>query len=113
MADVKISELTSAASLDGTEIVPIVQSGSTVKTTAQDIANLGGGGSSYTEVSGTLAAGNTSITLSDASITTSSTIDIYTSPTAVNYTSATVTTGQIVIVYPAQASAITVKVRIS
>lgn len=44
MADKKISELTSAGALTGTEELPITQSGSTVKTTAQTIANLGGGG---------------------------------------------------------------------
>lgn len=37
MADVKISELSSASALDGTEEVPAVQSSSTVKTTARDI----------------------------------------------------------------------------
>ena len=41
MADAKISALSSAASLDGTEDVPAVQSSATVKTTTQDIANLG------------------------------------------------------------------------
>lgn len=40
MADKKISQLTAAAALTGTEIVPIVQSGVTVSTTAQDIADL-------------------------------------------------------------------------
>jgi hypothetical protein len=43
MANVKISELTSASTLTGTEIIPLVQSGSTVKTTAQDIADLASG----------------------------------------------------------------------
>jgi hypothetical protein len=50
MADKKISQLTAAASLTGTEQLPLVQSGSTVKTTAQDIANLvnaGIGGTNY------------------------------------------------------------------
>lgn len=41
----KISQLTGAGALTGTEEVPVVQSGATVKTTTQDIANLGGGGS--------------------------------------------------------------------
>lgn len=36
----KISELTGAAALAGTEELPIVQSGATVKTTVQDIADL-------------------------------------------------------------------------
>ena len=40
MADEKISALTSAGALAGTEPLPIVQGGSTKKTTAQDIANL-------------------------------------------------------------------------
>lgn len=40
MADKKISQLTAAAALTGTETLPIVQAGSTVKTTTQDIANL-------------------------------------------------------------------------
>jgi hypothetical protein len=40
MADKKISGLTSAGALAGTEPVPIVQGGVTVKTTVQDIADL-------------------------------------------------------------------------
>ena len=44
MANVKISELGSAATLTGTEALPIVQSGSTLQTTVQDIADLAGGG---------------------------------------------------------------------
>jgi hypothetical protein len=44
MSDKKISQLTSASTpLGGTEELAIVQSGSTVKATAQDIADLGGG----------------------------------------------------------------------
>lgn len=45
MADKKISQLSSATTpLTGTEQLAIVQGGSTVKATAQDIADLGGGG---------------------------------------------------------------------
>jgi len=44
MANVKISELGSAGTLSGTEALPIVQNGSTLKTTVQDIADLAGGG---------------------------------------------------------------------
>lgn len=40
MSNTKISNLTNAGALSGTEVIPIVQSGTTVKTTAQDIANL-------------------------------------------------------------------------
>ena len=44
MAEIKISQLSSGTTLDGTEVVPIVQGGATVKVTTQDIADLGGGG---------------------------------------------------------------------
>ena len=40
MADEKISALTSAGALAGTEPLPIVQGGDTKKTTVQDVANL-------------------------------------------------------------------------
>jgi Uncharacterized conserved protein (DUF2190) len=40
MADTKISAMTSAGTLTGSEEVPVVQSGSNVKTTVQDIADL-------------------------------------------------------------------------
>lgn len=41
---VKISEMTAADALDGSELVEVTQGGSTRRTTAQAIANLGGGG---------------------------------------------------------------------
>lgn len=44
MANKRISELPLAASIDGTEKVEIVQAGVSKRTTAQDIADLGGGG---------------------------------------------------------------------
>lgn len=44
MAIKKISELSAATALTGAEIVPIVQGGASVQTTAQDIANLAGTG---------------------------------------------------------------------
>jgi hypothetical protein len=47
MANKKISQLTAAATLTGTELLPIVQDGVTVQTTAQDIADLGGGNPIY------------------------------------------------------------------
>lgn len=54
MADTKISAMTSAGALTGTEEVPVVQSGANVKTTVQDIADLaGGGGIAHTVASGT------------------------------------------------------------
>lgn len=47
MANIKISELIPAFALTGIETLPVVQSGSTVKTTVQDILNLAGGTSNY------------------------------------------------------------------
>lgn len=41
----KISAMPAASALTGAELVPIVQSGDNKRTTAQDIADLGGGGS--------------------------------------------------------------------
>ena len=110
MADIKISELSTAVSLDGTELVPLVQSGGTVSATVQDIADLK---EVYTEVTGTLTAGSTSLTLSDASITTSSTIDYYTSVFGVNPTNVVVATGSVTLTFEAQGSDLSVKVRIS
>jgi hypothetical protein len=61
MANVKISQLSSAAALTGSEEVAIVQSNATVKTTAQAIADLAGGGGLGTleiETVGTLGQNN-------------------------------------------------------
>lgn len=46
MADKEIGALTSAGALDGSELVHIVQGGDSRQATTQDIADLGGGGSS-------------------------------------------------------------------
>lgn len=46
MSNFKISQLTPASPLVGTELVELVQGGVNVRSTAQDIANLGGGGGS-------------------------------------------------------------------
>lgn len=113
MADIKISELTSAAALDGTEELPIVQNGATVKATAQDIADLGGGGGGYVEVTGTLSAGNTTLTLSDAAITANATYDYYTTVFGVNPIAVVISTGSMVLTFEAQQTNIGVKVRIS
>lgn len=67
----------------------------------------------YVEVTGTLLTGATSITLSDASITTTSTIDIYTDVFGIQPTNAVVASGSITLTFLAQASDITVKVRVS
>jgi len=53
MADLKISALTSAGALAGTEPLPIVQGGTTKKTTVQDIANLASSGIPKATAAGT------------------------------------------------------------
>lgn len=62
------------------------------------------------ELTSTLAAGNTTLTLTDNRITTNSMIDYYTDVYGVNPTSVVVTTGQIVLTFAAQATALNVKV---
>ena len=65
-----------------------------------------------TDVVGTLTAGQTSITLSSTAITTSSTIEVFTDP-EVPYNSLTVTSGQAVLTFDAQANNVSVKVRVT
>ena len=67
----------------------------------------------YVEVTGTLTAGSTSLTLSDASITTTSTIDIYTDVFGIQPVNAVVATGTITLSFLAQSADISVKVRVS
>ena len=62
------------------------------------------------EVTGTLLAGSTSITLQDASITTTSTIDIYTDVFGISPEDVVVATGEITITFEAQSSNLGVKV---
>ena len=73
------------------------------------LAQAGG----YTEVVGTLTAGQTSITLSDASILTTSTLDFYTDIFGVSPTSVTVATGSVTLAFEAQSADMSVKVRVS
>ena len=139
MADKKISELDEALTINNDAVfpysqenggddtsfkAPITQLGAKIaegltfsnlttqsKTLVGAINEAASG--SYTEVSETLTAGSTSLTLSDASITTTSTIDIYTDTFGIQPTNAVVTSGQIVLTFLAQASDLEVKVRVS
>ena len=77
------------------------------------IYGIPSGGASYTDVTGTLTAGSTSITLSDASITTTSTLDYYTDAFGVNPTDVVVATGSVTLTFEAQQSNLGVKVRVS
>lgn len=137
----KISNLPSVISLDLNDVVAVVSkdndnNDTTMKATVSALANKLNNNiqyaalntsndtivgainelearSTYTEVTGTLLTGATSITLSDASITTTSTIDIYTDVFGIQPTNAVVATGSITLTFLAQASDITVKVRVS
>lgn len=62
------------------------------------------------ELYGTLAVGNTSVTISDARITTTSRVEYYTDVFGVNATNITVTSGQVVLTFEAQATAVEVMV---
>lgn len=71
-----------------------------------------GGGTPWTDVTGTLSSGSTSITLSDSAITTSSTIEVF-NDLDIPYNSKTLTTGSIILTFDAQQSNMTVMVRVS
>ena len=75
--------------------------------------NVPTGSSSWTDVTGTLTAGSTSITLSDSSITTSSTVEPFTDVFGVNPTAMSVSTGSVTLTFEAQQSNLGVKVRVS
>lgn len=66
----------------------------------------------YTKVTGTLTIGETSITLSDTSITTDNKFDFYTSIYGVSPTSVTVASGSITIEFDAQETDMKVEVRV-
>ena len=66
-----------------------------------------------TVVTGTLSISATSITITDSRITTDSVLDFYTSIYGVNPLTVTVSTGQVVLTFPAQTVAMTVGVRIN
>ena len=67
----------------------------------------------WVDLIGTLTAGSTSLVISDATITTSSTIDIYTDVFGVNPTNVVVATGSVTLTFEAQQNNLGVKVRVS
>jgi imidazole glycerol phosphate synthase subunit HisF len=72
----------------------------------------GGGSANYTDLIDTLEAGETSITITDNSITTDSMIDFYTDVFGVNPIGAVVGTGQITLTFEERSSDLGVKVRV-
>lgn len=141
MADIKVSEMTAATTITLADLLMIVQevSGedtsmsitlanlanaivngieytSALDTTSKKIIgaiNEVAASSGYIEVTDTLLTGATSITLSDASITSSSFIQVFAGNGNINYTSISATTGSVTIGFLAQASDMTVTVRVS
>lgn len=80
----------------------------------EEWVNMTGGGSTpWVDITGTLVSGETTLTISNAAITTSSTIDIYTDVFGVAPTNQVVTAGQVVLTFEAQENDIRVKVRVS
>ncbi len=65
MANVKISELPTAATLTGAELVELVQSGANVQSTTADVAALGGGGGSSGNIPINFQISNYTTVLSD------------------------------------------------
>lgn len=63
-----------------------------------------------TELTAVLSAGSTTITISNAAILTTSTIDIYVDKYGISPEDVTVTTGQIVLTFAEQASDLNIKV---
>lgn len=100
----KLAASTMAAALLGNFSLPLLFTKTTAKTAAGAISEIAG-----TTLSGTLTAGSTSITLSDASITASSMIDVYTD-TGIGYESITASTGSVTITFEEQAADMSVKV---
>ena len=66
----------------------------------------------FVEVTGTLLTGSTTLVLSDASITSTSTLDVFTDVYGVSPTDMVATTGSVTLTFEAQASDLGVKVRV-
>lgn len=113
MADVKISDMTAAQTIGNSDLIELSQENSGSYTSAKTTISALKTKIAGTEVTGTLTAGQTSLTLQDASITSSSTLDFYTSIYGVNPTNVSVSTGSVTLTFEAQSSNMSVKVRVS
>lgn len=67
----------------------------------------------YKELTGTLTAGSTSVTISDAAILTTSTIDIYTDVFGLSPEAVSVSTGSITMTFSEQSANVSIKIRVS
>lgn len=75
MASTKISDETTASTLTGSELVPVVQGGNNRKTTVADIARAGWGYTSLT-ADGTLSAGNRIVDVNTSGLTAPDTLEV-------------------------------------
>lgn len=66
----------------------------------------------YKDLTGTLTAGDTTVTISDASIVSTSTLEFYTDTFGVNPKEVSVSTGSVTLTFDAQQSNLGVKVRV-
>lgn len=90
-----------------------IVSESALRAIASDIKDAIDAKPEFTDLTGTLTAGNTSITLSDASVTPTSTIDYYADYFGVNPVGVSVSTGSVTLTFEAQDIDLGVKVRVS
>ena len=66
----------------------------------------------FTDLTDTLEAGETELVFTDASITTDSTVDVYTDTYGINPTNVVVATGSVTLTFEVQSADLGVKVRI-
>ena len=127
----KISELVTAPTLEETDLFEIAKSNGggfvSLKCTLNAIAikiltgisfaNLGNktvvNAITGTVLQDTLEAGETTLTFTDAALTSSSTLDFYTDTFGVNPTAAALGTGTLTLTFEEQAADVEVKVRVS
>lgn len=95
----KITAGNAGTSILSTLSFPLLFPNTTAKNAAGAIAEVAG-----VKLTGTLLAGATSLTLSDASITTSSMVDTYTDTYGINPENVVVSTGSVTLTFEAQAA---------
>ena len=111
MANKYIGDLTATTTLANNDefVVNKASNAGTKKITYANLKTVLNYETKATVLTATLAASATSVTFSDASITTTSMLDPYTDVYGLSPTDITVTSGQAVLTFPAQSSAVSVK----
>lgn len=104
--------------LHGRPVGTVVEANASGNGYTTSLAKLKVGDSKYKvfnckDITGTLEAGQTSLTLSDSAIKSNSTYEIFTDVYGLSPTAVTVSTGSIVLTFASQVSDVSVKVRVS